>query len=314
MARELDKVSLDFIIIDKVVSSLYPEKSLIGDVRDPEALKNHLQGSDIIVNLAAEHRDDVSPLSLYSEVNVTGAENVCHAASELGIRRIIFTSSVAVYGHAEPEADEDAVCRPFNEYGRTKLEAEAVYNKWREQNTGNSLAVVRPTVVFGEDNRGNVYNLLNQIASRKFLFVGNGRNHKAMAYVGNVVSFLMHLLNHPELAGTWNYVDTPVPDMNELVSSLRKKLGIGKGTGLKIPGFVGLIGGSVFDIAASITGRKFPISRVRISKFMADSSFSAKRALGTGFQPPFNLNVSLNRVLSYEFPDLYVGPDTNRIS
>ena len=40
----------------------------------------------------------------------------------------------------------------------------------------NSLIIVRPTVIFGEGNRGNVYNLLNQIASGKFLMVGKGEN------------------------------------------------------------------------------------------------------------------------------------------
>ena len=52
-----------------------------------------------------------------------------------------------------------------------------------------SLIIVRPTVIFGEGNRGNVYNLFKQIASNKFLMVGDGNNKKSLAYIGNVVAF-----------------------------------------------------------------------------------------------------------------------------
>ncbi|MDF1569631.1 MAG: hypothetical protein P1P77_16555, partial [Spirochaetaceae bacterium] len=130
---------------------------------------------------------------------------------------------------------------------------------------------------------------------------------KAMAYVGNVSAFLCHLLDSKDLSGIWNYVDTPIPDMNTLVSTVRKKLGIGTGTGIKIPGFIGMLGGAIFDLAALITRRKFPISRVRIRKFMADSSFSSENAMKTGFRPPYDLNESLDKVLSHEFPERYVA-------
>ena len=62
---------------------------------------------------------------------------------------------------------------------------------WQSK-SGNSLIIVRPTVIFGEGNRGNVFNLFNQIASGKFVMVGKGENKKSMAYIGNVVAFWRH--------------------------------------------------------------------------------------------------------------------------
>ena len=67
-----------------------------------------------------------------------------------------------------------------------------------------------------------------------------------MAYVGNVSAFLMHLIQAPEQEGTWNYVDTPIPDMNSLVTMVRTKLQIGSGSGIHIPSFAGYIGGPFF--------------------------------------------------------------------
>ena len=59
------------------------------DVIDTNSL-NQLNNSDILVNLAAEHRDDVYPLSRYEEVNINGAINLCKAASKYEINKIIF--------------------------------------------------------------------------------------------------------------------------------------------------------------------------------------------------------------------------------
>ena len=53
--------------------------------------------------------------------------------------------------------------------------------------------IVRPAVVFGEGNRGNVYELLRQIMARRFVMVGSGRNRKSIAYVGNLSAFLMYV-------------------------------------------------------------------------------------------------------------------------
>ena len=73
------------------------------DVRDRDALAAALEGSEVVYNLAAVHRDDMKPVTLYDEVNVVGAVNVCGVCRELGIGQLIFTSSVAVYGLAAPE-------------------------------------------------------------------------------------------------------------------------------------------------------------------------------------------------------------------
>lgn len=94
------------------------------------------------------------------------------ACSELGIDKIIFTSSVAVYGFTPKGADESKELNPFNYYGRTKMLAEEVYRKWQTEDKMRPLVIVRPTVVFSERNRGNVYNLLKHIASGHFVMVG----------------------------------------------------------------------------------------------------------------------------------------------
>ena len=58
--------------------------------------------------------------------------------------------------------------------------AENIYKDWfNEDPSKRTLIIIRPTVIFGEGNRGNVYNLLNQINSKKFAMFGNGKNKKS---------------------------------------------------------------------------------------------------------------------------------------
>ena len=208
-------------------------------MRDAETLRNTITG-DVVVNLAAVHRDDVRDKTEYQRTNVDGAENVALVCEEKGINKIVFTSTVAVYGFAEPGTDENGIINPFNEYGRTKFEAEEKLRKWQTQ-SNNSLIIVRPTVIFGEGNRGNVFNLLNQIASGKFLMIGKGENKKSMAYIGNIVAFLETCIATEQKYGVYNYIDTPDLTMNELISQVRAKLQGKTGVGPRLPYWLGLI-------------------------------------------------------------------------
>lgn len=291
-------------IIDKVQSRVFPEMHVAADVRDLENLVAACEGCKILYNLAAEHRDDVQPRSLYDEVNVAGAEHTCAAAERHGIERIVFTSSVAVYGMTEAELDEDAPPNPFNDYGRTKLEAERVFEAWAAVAPGRGLVIVRPTVVFGPDNRGNVYTLLEQIARGRNIVIGNGRNHKSMAYVENVALFLAHLLEPRPGVQLYNYVDKPDLDMRELVSIAGRALGSDAARPWRIPYGLALAVGHGLDLAAKVTGHRFSISAIRVRKYGASTQFRADRAAASGFMPGYDLRESLAATIRYEFGTL----------
>lgn len=290
----------EVLIGDKRPSTAHPDLWSQCDVTIGPSLHGVLAGADVVFNLAAEHRDDVRPLSRYREVNVGGAEVVCGVASELGIRKLVFTSSVAVYGFPRGVLDEDAPCAPFNEYGRTKLQAESVYRAWWERDRTRTLVTVRPTVVFGEGNRGNVYNLLNQIASGRFVMVGNGRNHKSLAYVENLVGFLVHVLGLSPGAHLFNYADQPDYDMRALTAQAAAAMGRTI-PGYSLPYGAGLAAGLLLDAVARLTGRTFPLSAVRVRKFCADTQFSAERAFATGHRAEVSLPQALERVIRSDF-------------
>lgn len=292
---------LNFRIIDKVKSPIFSKDSLLADVRNFPSLKGKIENSSFIVNLAAEHRDDVYPKILYDEVNVFGAKNICRVAKLKNIKKIIFTSSVAVYGFAKIGTNEAGEINPFNDYGRTKWEAEQVYKDWQAEDPENrTLVIIRPTVVFGERNRGNVFNLLKQIASDKFVMVGNGLNRKSMAYVENVAAFIEYSLNFKPGVHIYNYIDKPDFTMNALVVRVNKLLGRSEKIKFRLPYFLGLAIGKLFDFIAFVTRKKLAISSIRVKKFCANSVYESAIS-ETGFVPPVPLLDAIERTVRYEF-------------
>jgi nucleoside-diphosphate-sugar epimerase len=253
-----------------------------------------------IINLAAIHRDDERKED-YHKVNVEGARNICDLASKRSINKIIFTSTVAIYGFSNDPIDEDFNPNPFNDYGRSKLEAEEIYKEWqREDPIKRSLVIIRPTVIFGENNRGNVFNLIKQIKSKFFVMIGDGNNIKSMSYVENVAQFLYQCLELKEGLYIKNYVDKPDLKTKDIVRIVQKSLSIKQFKKFYLPINIGLFAGILVDFLSSLTGKKFPISLIRVKKFTSNTIINSNRNF-FNFNPPVSLDDALEKTITYEF-------------
>ena len=249
------------INLDKNKSPFYNKITKIGDIRNSDEI---IISSDIktVVLLAAEHKDNVSPSKLYYDVNVQGTRNVLKAMDKVSIKNLIFTSSVAIYGLNKSNPDENHPEDPFNHYGKSKWQAEEVIKEWYSKAPENkSVTIIRPTVIFGERNRGNVYNLLKQISTGKFLMIGSGMNKKSMAYVGNVVTLIKDRIEK-NISGfnVFNYADKPDFSMLELISVIEDKMNISIPK-IKIPYSIGMLFGYLFDLISFLFKKNFQLVR-----------------------------------------------------
>ena len=286
--------------IDKNKSPFFNNISSVSNILNKQNLKFD-KNTDSVVLLAAEHRDDISPNSLYYDVNVQGTKNVLEAMDSSGIKNLVFTSSVAIYGLNKLNPDENHIQDPFNHYGKSKWEAELAIKEWYENDPKNkSITILRPTVIFGERNRGNVFNLLKQISSGRFIMIGKGDNKKSMAYVGNIVALIKFRLETCEEGyHVFNYADKSDFSMIELTQLIEKKMNI-KIPEFKIPYFFGMFVGYIFDLISIISRKKFALSSVRIKKFCAITQFNATK-VHNKFNAPYSLRDGLDRTLEYEF-------------
>lgn len=260
-----------------------------------------LGGHDVIIHLAAAHRDDIRPVSRYDEVNVLGTRHICELARKTGVNKLVFASSVAVYGYAPPDTGIDGAITPFNDYGRTKALAEDVLLEWyREAPDQRTLVIVRPTVVFGPGNRGNVYNLLRQISSGIFVMIGDGENRKSMAYVGNIARFFKSVTRLQGGLHVFNYVDKPDYNMRDLVGDTREVLGRSRNGYVTVPLAVGKLLGRIGDFGAMLLKRPLPVTSIRVEKFCATTQFATNMA-DIGFVPETPLKTALVETIRQEF-------------
>jgi nucleoside-diphosphate-sugar epimerase len=288
--------------IDKAQSTKFKEITTLYDIRNPYLHDMLPSSAETIVLLAAEHRDDVEPVSLYFDVNVKGTRNVLEAMDKRGITKIIFTSSAAVYGLNKDNPDENFPTEPTSYYGKSKKQAEELLIKWQVKDPQKrSLTIIRSAVVFGENNRGNVYNLLQQISQGRFIMIGNGENRKSMAYVENIAEFIRYCIetNKPGCR-IINFADKPDLTMNQLIAqveqSLNKKL-----PAIRFPYWLGRFGGFGFDALSYVTGIKFPVTGIRIKKFCASTQLNAAQVNSLEFKAPYTLAEGLDRTLKNEF-------------
>lgn len=299
LLKELPDVNL--LNIDKQQSAAYPEITKNGNVLDLDVLTKLLVDTELVILLAAEHKDNVEPPILYYDVNVDGMRNTLTAMKQNNITRIVFTSSVAVYGLNNFNACETSLPAPFNDYGRSKWLAEQLLQEWYTAHPQWNINIIRPTVIFGEGNRGNVYNLLRQIVKGKFIMIGSGDNAKSMAYVGNVATFIVFLTNnYHESYDVYNYVDKPDFTMNDLVNQVGNVLEKTVPT-FHLPYWLGMLAGYGFDMLGRLLGKKFVVSSVRVKKFCAVTQFNVSKLNASGFKPAYTLKEGLRLTLQHEF-------------
>jgi nucleoside-diphosphate-sugar epimerase len=159
------------------------------DVRDYRQLQVASDAFDVMVNLAAIHREPGHEKEEYFETNVSGARNICQLAEEVGCGEIIFTSSISVYGIHDRPADENSTPVPKMPYGQSKLEAEDIHRDWANR-VGGKLSIIRPGVVFGRGEEGNVSRLVSEMLKRDRAIRIHPDQVKAGIYIEELLSII----------------------------------------------------------------------------------------------------------------------------
>ena len=200
------------------------------DVRNPIPVSLLPSDPDIVFNLAAIHREPGHRPKEYFETNIYGAQNVCDFAASKGCSRVVFTSSISPYGVSEDLKDESSLPVPETPYGNSKLVAETIHSAWQAASPGRKLLIVRPGVVFGPGENGNVTRLVKSVVKGYFVYLGNKKTRKAGGYVKELCFAIGFGLDHQdrtdESLTIMNFSLNPVPTMEMFVETIKTVTGV----------------------------------------------------------------------------------------
>jgi dihydroflavonol-4-reductase len=130
-----------------------PAEHVVGDLRDAESLRRGMSGCEYVFHVAADYRLWARNEQELYESNVDGTKNILQAARDSGVRRVIYTSSVATMGfgnngHLTDEQSPVNLDNMIGDYKRSKFMAERLVIEAGQ--AGQNVVMVNPTTPIGE--------------------------------------------------------------------------------------------------------------------------------------------------------------------
>lgn len=260
------------------------------DVRKPIAFDFVPTKNDVIFNLAAVHRTPGHPDYAYFETNIRGAENVTAFAEKHGIRKILFTSSIAPYGAAEELKAENTLPTPNTPYGISKLVAEKIHQIWQAKDLERELTIVRPGIVYGKGEHGNMTRLYKGQKKHYFFYAGRKDTVKACIYVKELVRFFKYRMIDHDFPGVdiYNCTFEPAYTIEQICETMQTATGMKR----HIP----LVPGGLLMFAATILGpiggKKVGIHPARVKKLMVSTNICGKKLAETDYKFNYTLEES----------------------
>lgn len=288
--ESVDNKEFDF---RKKMVNKYPQIEIIlGDVRNSiDWIPS--ETIDLVANFAAVHREPGHEDFEYYECNLLGAENVCDWVGRVDCKKLIFSSSIAPYGPSEDVRDESSIPVPSTAYGGSKLAAEKIHLIWQARKDQRQLVIIRPGVVFGPGEGGNVTRLIKAVRKRYFFFMANRNTRKAGIYVKELCRAMMWALNHEKSkadgASLYNMTMDPGPSIEEYVNSIahvsRMRIWIPS-----VPSSILFIIAYFIDFIAKPLGIRHPFSPVRIRKLIRSNNILPTRLVKNGYKYKYTLD------------------------
>lgn len=262
---------IEIHIVDILADDSVPFEHKV-DVRNPISIDGEFGADTVIFNFAAVHRTPGHPDKAYFETNIKGAENVCDFAVAHGIDNIVFTSSIAPYGASEEVKTEETLPTPNTPYGISKLVAEKIHQTWLAGDANRKLSIVRPGIVFGTGEHGNMTRLYAGLKKRRFAYAGRKDTIKANIYVKDLVRVMWLMANDSDRFQLHNCCSYPAPTIESIVNAMLRAT--------KMKRFVPYIPKKPMMFAAGIGGMLgglgLGICPARVKKLMVSTNICGK--------------------------------------
>lgn len=213
----------------------------------------------------------------FYDVNVVGTQNLLKGLEVSGVpKQFVVVSSVSVYGQEHgSNITEHFPLEATDAYGLSKIEAEALVQKWCAQHNV-VCTILRLPLLVGENPPGNLGAMIKGIAKGYYFNIGGGKAKKSMVLAEDVAAFIPTIVS---IGGIYNLTDGYHPSFYELSSVIAKQLG--KSTPMNMPLYLA----KVFGFIGDLLGSKAPINSLKIKKITSDLTFDDSKARLVGWKP-----------------------------
>jgi nucleoside-diphosphate-sugar epimerase len=264
------------------------------DVRKPIVIPNlDININDSwVFNLAAIHREPGHEQKEYFDTNISGANNINAFLETTGIKNLFFTSSIAPYGPSLDQRTENSPLYPETPYGISKAMAELFHQNWANSHKDRRVIIVRPSVIYGPNDPGNVYRMVKAIRKGSFVIPGNGKVKKAYGYVYGLVESILFVMEKDEKIIIYNYAENPIENLNEMGKIIKKRFNYKKPI-FSVPISLLLIISFFIRNIFKILGKKTSIHPVRVKKAGFPTNINPKYLIDNGFHFRYPFEKSL---------------------
>lgn len=302
----VDGAFLKLLILPNDPPLSYPDNkvdSITGDLNSPEALDLLCLDCEVVFHLAGMVHSipgTKGEEQEFYQVNAEGTRNLLEAAKKNKVKRVVFYSSVGVYGKdADFHGDELSPCQPLTAYAKSKYQAERLtLNSFN--NGGPEGVVLRFPVVYGLLDRGNVAALIKAVKKKQFFYFGEGNCLRSMISSRNAAEAAVRAAFEAKAANEiFCVTDGRDYTMNELVDCICCALGLYRRP-YHVPVSAAKMGGKVGDLLEKVMRFSLPINSDRVRKLSRPLTFScekAKRVLG--YEPVETLGEGIKREVDW---------------
>ncbi|HPL68178.1 MAG TPA: NAD-dependent epimerase/dehydratase family protein [Smithellaceae bacterium] len=266
----------------------------IGDITDSASIRSAMCGVDIVVHMAALLHIVNPPPAMkhkYERINVEGTSIVVNEAIKAGAKRIVFFSTIAVYGESYGRIlTEGTPTRPNTFYTRTKLDAEKIVLEARNEEGLQIGSVLRLGAVYGARIKGNYYRLFKSLANGRFIPVGDCSNRRTLIYEKDVGRAAVLAAAHEAAAGkVFNVTDGTFHTLSEIIETICTALGKDSPR-FNLPAKPMRWMAGLLEDSSRLLGMASPVTRSTIDKFTEDIAVdSGLIQKDLGFTPKYDL-------------------------
>ena len=245
-----------------------------------------------VFNLAAIHREPGHEPKEYFDTNINGAKNITVFAENLKIKNLFFTSSIAPYGRSVILSVENSPLYPETPYGISKSMVELIHRTWLADNPNKRLIIVRPSVIYGPNDPGNIYKTIKALKKGIFVLPNGGNIIKAYGYVYGLIDSILFTMGKDDSEIIYNYAEYPLLNLKEMTQEIKSNLNYKRPTlSLPLPALIVLAW--IIHLTFTLIGKKSDLHPTRVKKAGFPTNIKPQYLIDTNFEFKYGFTKSL---------------------